>query len=117
MASPHGTISRYTNGKCRCGQCRVAKKIYEAKYRTGRTVHTWVPSWTVQPHLTFLIGPGRFSQRALAKQVGMDWRSFTALYQGQTRKVLKRNADRILATSLYDVKKPATGRTIARTPT
>lgn len=28
-----GTVSRYANGKCRCGECRAAWSAYHAAYR------------------------------------------------------------------------------------
>jgi len=34
--SEHGTISRYTNDKCRCDDCRAAHRRYSAKRRAQR---------------------------------------------------------------------------------
>lgn len=30
----HGTYNSYTNGKCRCDECRTAAREYMRKYRT-----------------------------------------------------------------------------------
>lgn len=40
MASPHGTTSRYANGRCRCARCRRAwregTRRYTDRLRAGR---------------------------------------------------------------------------------
>lgn len=34
--SPHGTYSRYTNGKCRCAECRAANVVKQRDARQRR---------------------------------------------------------------------------------
>lgn len=33
VVTEHGTISRYTNGRCRCKKCRAARTEYDARRR------------------------------------------------------------------------------------
>lgn len=33
----HGTLSRYTNYRCRCEKCRAVKRAYDAAYKAGKT--------------------------------------------------------------------------------
>ena len=35
MTAPHGTMSRYTNERCRCDECRAAKAEYERRRRAA----------------------------------------------------------------------------------
>jgi len=42
----HGTINAYTNGKCRCYECKEAKAEYQKKYKGGKTKRTPQPCGT-----------------------------------------------------------------------
>jgi hypothetical protein len=35
--TPHGSYSTYTNGKCRCDECRRANAGYQRRARAART--------------------------------------------------------------------------------
>lgn len=45
---PHGTYSRYTNGKCRCRRCKHANAMYTAHH---------VPNRRCQPDCEWCIPP------------------------------------------------------------
>lgn len=96
MTSPHGTIARYANGKCHCEKCRLANKIYKAKYRArGATTRKFVPAYHARQHLHFLLTHG-WSARKLAEHLGLEYCTIQAI--ANTRKRIEaRTEERILA--------------------
>lgn len=106
MAS-HGTDSRYTNDKCRCAPCTRAHTIYVAKWE-ARGPREWGHLPSVRAHIRFLIDPERpqdqrFSLRGLARHLDMNFGGLWKIHTGQTKRISRIYADRIMATSLYDL--------------
>lgn len=108
MASEHGTDSRYTNGKCRCVPCTTAHTIYVEKWAASPPrEYGHLPS--VRAHIRFLIDPQRpqeqrFSLHGLARHLGVSFGGIAKIYHGQTKRITRSYADRIMAVSLYDLK-------------
>lgn len=102
--SPHGTRSRYTNHACTCNECTRANYRYHIAYRRGQRHVTYVNvTQDLLDHVAFLTSPGHFSKRALARHIQMNWQSFHDLTTAKTRRITKQFADRLLATSLWDL--------------
>lgn len=106
----HGTISAYTNNKCRCVECRLSKKIYEAKRLLGRS-RVMVPTHVTRKHLKFLMTNG-WSGRALAEEAGVSRALVNKVINGKTRRIDLRNQKKLLAVNTYNAPyrtKQATG--------
>lgn len=103
----HGTDSRYTNGKCRCAPCTTAHTVYVGKWLAkGPKEYGHLPS--VRAHIRFLVDPKRpqdqrFSLRGLARHLDMHFGTIQKIHGGQTRRINRVYAEKILATSLYDL--------------
>lgn len=101
MASPHGTISRYTNGKCRCDACRLAKKVYEGHRLRGDRKPRVYAARSVRKHVRFLLTHG-WGTKTLGDKVGVDRHTIWLIANGTTRYTDPKVAEKLLATHIMD---------------
>lgn len=94
MTSPHGTISRFTNGPCSCAACRQAKKVYEGKRGLGQ-VRTFVLARPARTHVRFLLTHG-WSAPTLAAHIGVSSAAIKWLAAGRSARVDAVTAERVL---------------------
>lgn len=102
--SPHGTISRYTNDKCRCPDCRLAKLVYEGKRMMGRRTRVLIPAYQARRHARFLLMNG-WGSKSLGDKVGASRHAILNLASGKTKYIRQDLADKILGTHIGNVPK------------
>lgn len=109
----HGTISKYTNEKCHCDECKAAWRRYRARYDMGRR-RQMMTARDVRKHLRFLLTHG-WSQRTLASELGIDRSHLRKIADGAIKHVSRELGNKILAAHTFEA--PYKGRApLGRTP-
>lgn len=101
---PHGTLSRYTDGKCRCPKCREAGTAYEADRRRkiAYGIHRpFVDAEPVRRHVRALMAAGIGWER-VAFLAGVSTGMVGRLLYGErgsdpSKRVRPSNADKLLS--------------------
>ena len=104
--APHGTLSRYVQGKCRCQSCRGVAARYNKRLRAARYQgrQRLVDAEPIRAHVAQLQAQG-MSFRAITQAAG--WASRNALVTALSRsRVRPDTADRILAVQLSSDTRP-----------
>ncbi len=112
MARPtrHGSLAGYTHQRCRCGACRKAWRDYRREYERERKLHgrRMIDVAETRRHLRRLQGAG-MSIIAVADRAGLAHSTVSKIARGQTTRVSRRIADRILA---IPVDRPIAGHAV-----
>jgi hypothetical protein len=118
---PHGTRARYTFNKCRCSECRAANSAYQRRWakkhtktaaRLGYEASRFTDAAPVRKHLCMLSREG-VGRHQVAKVSGVRESTLSALIYGKSRgnsarrsppsrRILKRDAEKILAVTPSD---------------
>lgn len=108
----HGTISGYTNLRCRCDACREAWNAYRRIHQQelNRGEYRLVPAGEAAEHLRALRAAG-FSLPAIATLTGVRRPTLNRLVSGQTKRTHPATLEAILAVELDQ---PAPGHKVPR---
>jgi len=101
---PHGTLSGYQYHRCRCAQCREAKRAYESNYRRQQAYGTWQPltdATPVRDHVRALMRAGigwqRVAHLAGVQAAVIERILYEVSGRPTTRRVRHEHAAKILA--------------------
>ena len=97
----HGTLGKYTSGKCRCPLCQSANTKHMRRYRKGVRLREFVPADETREHLRFLVLNG-WSLRLLAKHLGLSFLTLRTIAAGDRKRVERRTEEKILAAHTFD---------------
>lgn len=106
MKSEHGTRSRYVRG-CRCDDCRAANRTYARRRDvygwSERVAADWCDAEPARQHILELRAQG-MGKRRIAEVAGVHLSVIDVILYGKhgspATRVLRRNADKVLAVSL-----------------
>jgi len=108
----HGTRAGYRAG-CPCEACLAANRGYNARHKAmaaaGERTTTLVPVARAKGHLLILLGQGA-TRRGLVRATGVSRTSLSKILDGRTSRVTPAVQDKILATTMADVRQDAAKR-------